>query len=263
MRVFINQDIERIDVYDERYYIKNKLENIYYTSCTHVISTQKGMGEQLKQFFMDYGNQAKLIAQRAAESGSKVHDMIDRMNKGENLIWEESKYSLEEWQGALKYRKFVELVKPKIECSEHIALCDTLKYGCTIDLICMINGERWLIDHKFSKGVYDSGYIQLAANKNAWDEQYPDYKIDRVGILWLKAHTKTERKDKIQGKGWQLVEPINVHSKYTHENLFNEFSKLIETFYYYNPNPKPKTYSLPLKLNVPEEYLGKPILKTA
>ena len=48
---------------------------------------------------------------------------------------------------------------------------------------------------------------------------------DRQGILWLKSNKRKSSKDKMQGKGWEMVE-----SKRTHEeniDIFKTVKKII------------------------------------
>ena len=50
--------------------------------------------------------------------------------------------------------------------------------------------------------------MQLAAYRQSWEETNPDHKIDEMGVLHLKAATRTEGKPPaMQGKSWQVVKP--------------------------------------------------------
>jgi len=62
-------------------------------------------------------------------------------------------------------------------------------------------------------------------------------KIDRVGILHLKAKTRGEDKKgkSIQGKGWRLLEPTKPLEYY-----YGIWENSKSLFYFMNPNPTPK-----------------------
>ena len=63
-------------------------------------------------------------------------------------------------------------------------ICRIGGFGCTIDLACELTygGKqiRAIIDFKSGKGFYESNEIQLHACKMAWNENFPDLKIDHV-----------------------------------------------------------------------------------
>lgn len=55
--------------------------------------------------------------------------------------------------------------------------------------------ERWIVDFKSSKAIYETYPAQVWAYKLAWDERFPDLKADRMGVLRMNGET-----------GWQFVE---------------------------------------------------------
>lgn len=59
---------------------------------------------------------------------------------------------------------------------------EQFQYGGTIDLYCEFNnGSKWLVDHKTSKGIYDSHLYQLAAYKHLLQEH--GHQVDGCMIL--------------------------------------------------------------------------------
>ena len=54
-----------------------------------------------------------------------------------------------------------------------------------IDIVCVIDGETWLLDLKTAKQVTNNlqYQAQLSAYKMCWDRMYPDQPIDRLGII--------------------------------------------------------------------------------
>jgi len=54
-----------------------------------------------------------------------------------------------------------------------------------IDIVCVIDGETWLLDYKTAKQVTNNlqYQAQLTAYKMCWDHMHPEQKIDRLGII--------------------------------------------------------------------------------
>jgi hypothetical protein len=108
-----------------------------------------------------------------------------------------------------------------------------------------MNGKLWLIDIKTSNSIHTSYNLQLAAYAKAWNETHNE-PIEGVAILWLKASTRGEKKDKIQGKGWELkiIDDIDKN--------FDMFLKIYDIFKLENPDSEPAFLTLPtsIKLSV-------------
>lgn len=279
MKIFNDPKNKRITCLDERYYSKD-MENFYPSVTTVLQVYPKGFGYE--KWLKENGEDADSILKEAGEQGSKVHDGIDQIIKGEQVMWthqlvdtyqlrtvesheqfimdkedgnigkylkEIQIYSLLEWQMLLRFAEFVEQVKPEFEANELNMIVDELKLGGTLDIVCMINGERWLIDTKTSNYIHKSHEIQLSAYKKMWDVLNPSMPIDRVGILWLKAQTRgVDSKGKsIQGQGWQL-KPIGMEADHGWK-LFEHTRAIWDSE---NPNYKPKNLIYPdrIKLNI-------------
>ena len=59
-------------------------------------------------------------------------------------------------------------------------------------------------------------------------------KINNQGILWLKSSKRKAAKDKMQGKGWEVVTP-----KRTQEENIDIFKTVKKLFDLENPNHNP------------------------
>lgn len=244
MRKFIENE-SQINWLDERYYLIN---DIYYPSTTFILDSYP-KGAAFAEFLKMAGQQAKYIANKAAEAGSRVHKAIEYLSIGMEVLWDEKIYDEPEWAAICKFKEFYETHKVKVIGTEVIVYSEKYKYAGTIDLICEINEEVWLIDHKFAKGIYSSGWLQLAAYKSAWQEM-GNKPIDRMGIMWLKALTRGSAEGKIQGKGWQLAEP-----KKDYEHLFSIFLAAQKLHNEEHPNMKPlnRVYPNQIKLQNDEK----------
>jgi hypothetical protein len=230
--------IDKIEFLDERFY--RIADDVYYPSVTTILDVYP-KGPNFTQWLKDVGNQAKIIAERAAESGIKVHNAIEKLVAGHEITWDGKTYSESEWQGILRFLDFYQNFHPNIIACEFIVVSHKYKYAGTADLVCKINNDTWLIDFKFGNAVYPTYFFQIAAYKNAVEE-ISGKKIDKIGILHLKAETRgRDRSGKImQGAGWKLIEPDK-----SYDHLLKIFLSVLGIYNEENPESKPKNRIYP------------------
>lgn len=244
MKVLHDTENRQINVLDERFYLSEKIKDKYYPSVTTILeSYPKGFG--YTNWLKQVGFNADEIVRKAGEEGSRVHEALERILQGFKLVWIQEdgteNYNLREWQMILRFMDFYNTYKPKIIHIEQQIVSDNLRLGGTIDFVCEINGEVWLIDFKSSNAIYDSYYLQIAKYVEMWEEDYKR-KISKYGILWLKAATRGPDKSgkKIQGAGWQLKES----PKTIAEDIMT-FDSTQHIWERLNPNYKPKNVIYP------------------
>lgn len=275
-KVFHNPDNKQVNFLDSRYYTTDNIT--FYPSVTTVLGVYpKGYG--FDKWLKENGENADEILREAGEQGSKVHDAIDQMIKGQEVKWTHtfvdtlqlqsvessarfvddcknglvSKYhkevqffSMDEWQMIMRFVDFTEKYEPIFIANEFNIISDEMRIGGTLDIVCDIAGERWLIDVKTSNYIHKTHELQLAVYAKMFNEKNPDMKIDRVGILWLKAATRTEGKGKaIQGIGWQLKE-FERH----YEESYKLFKHIRAIWDEENNNYKPKNLIYPDRLKL-------------
>jgi len=239
MKIFAHENLNRIDVLDERFYTTDN--ETYYPSVTTVLDAYpKGAG--FREWLKANGAGSDQIVKEAAERGSNVHNAIEHILLGRELKWITNgvpAYTLEEWQMICKYLEFhQEYIQPGEQvAAETMLFSKTLRLGGTCDMVAKINGETWLIDFKTSNGLYKTHEIQLAVYKEMWDE-HNSPKIDRYGILWLNSSHRTKRQ--FQGIGWQLKEFTDSHEY--NLQLYHHTRALWDCE---NPNYKPRNMSYP------------------
>lgn len=279
MRTFHNPDNKQINFLDERFYTTDGIT--FYPSVTTVLGVYpKGYG--FNKWLKENGENADDILEKAGEEGSKVHDAIDQMINGQEIKWthtfvdtlqiqsvessarfiddcqhglvskyhkEVQFYNIDEWRMILKFVDFVEKNNPEFIANEFSIISDDMRIGGTLDIVCDIAGERWLIDIKTSNYIHKTHELQLAVYAKMFNEKNPDMPIDRVGIVWLKATTRGEdKKGKvIQGSGWQLKE-FDRH----YEDSYKLFKHVRAIWDEENPNYRPKNMTMPdrIKLNI-------------
>jgi hypothetical protein len=249
MKHFHNPENKQINFLDERFYtIDNET---FFPSVTTVLEVYpKGFG--FNNWLKDLGHNADEVLRKAGEQGSKVHDAVDQIIQGRELIWADenvARYTLDEWMMILRFVEFWETHKPILIANEFNIISINYRLGGTIDLVCEIDGVRWLIDVKTSNAIHTSHEMQMAAYAMMFNEKNPEMPIERTGILWLKALTRgADAKGKsLQGKGWQLKE---FPRHYTES--FELFKHVRAIWDEENPNYKPKNMTYPdrIKLDI-------------
>lgn len=259
MKPFITLDkkAKQISFLDSRFYL---IEEVYYPSVTTILSVfPKGIG--FERWLKDVGNQASIIADRAAESGTRVHHALESIIAGNKVVWDGINYTKEEWLGVMAGVDFLKEFVDEIVAVESIVYHPDELYAGKVDLVVKIKGERFLIDWKFSNAIYPNHHLQVSAYKEAWDINHPDMPIDHVGILHLKSGHKGRDKSgkKCQGVNWQLVNPEDIaqykklskyYEKEIHEVLYFQFLKTLQTWNFTNPERKPLNLIYPTELSV-------------
>lgn len=239
-------ELKQINFLDTRCYQRDK--ETYYPSVTTILQYIP-KNKYFEEWLKDVGHNADFIKEQAGYEGTQVHEAAEALLKGEEVEWMDNfgnaKYSFPVWKMILKFADFWKTYQPTLLLSERIVYSDKYKFAGTVDLVVELEGEKWLLDIKTSKNLHKSHSLQLASYAKALEE-VSGIKVDRTGILWLKAHTKKSSKKEgiIQGSGWQLKAIDDV------EKNFKLFLYLYE-FYkedHLTTVPLYKTYSTSIKL---------------
>ena len=228
----ISDDHKQITLPDGRYYQRN---GEYYPSVTYVLSHYP-KGKFFEDWLKKVGYSADYIVKKASEEGTQVHEMIEAYLNGEELKFLEHGrpiYAPNVWQMFLRFVDFWEEYKPTLIEAEIHLFSDELKIAGTCDMVCEINGELWIIDFKTSNHLQTTYDLQTAIYAKCFEECFGK-KVDRTGVLWLKSSKRRAKKDKMQGKGWEMYE-----SPRTQEDNLNIYRAVRTLFDIENPNHKP------------------------
>ena len=195
--------IIQITTLDERWYQK---EDKFVPSVTWIAGYYpKGVG--FYKWLADKGwDEAQAIKQAAGDKGSKVHKAVEFLIAGEKLSMdskftdsngEESELTVEEWECLMSFTDWWKETKPEVLQAEQVVFTD--RYAGTVDLVCKINDEIWLIDFKTSSEIWAEYELQVSAYKHALPE------VQKIGILQLnykrnkiKKYKFTEIEDKFE-----------------------------------------------------------------
>jgi hypothetical protein len=229
----ISEDATQITLPDSRYYRRN---GKYYPSVTYVLGYYP-KGKFFENWLKQVGFSADYIVKKAAEEGTQVHELAEEYLNGAELNFLDERgrpqYNPDVWQMFLRFVEFWETHKPTLIETEVHLFSDKLKIAGTCDLIVEINGELWLLDLKTSNQLQTVYELQTAVYGQCYEECFGK-KIDRYGILWLKSSKRGSKKDKMQGKGWEVVE-----STRTFEENIDIFKTVKRLFDLENPTHSP------------------------
>ena len=241
-----NPDLQQINFLDRRVYKRS--EGVYYPSVTTILQFMP-KAKFFETWLKDVGHNADFIMRKAGKEGTQVHEAAEALVLGEEVSWIDdygnAKYSQIVWEMILKFAEFWKTAKPELISTEDFVWSDEHKYAGTADLVVKIDKETWLLDIKTSNSIHKSYDLQLASYAKALEES-KGIKIDRTGIIWLKAHTKgpSKKKGVYQGKGWQLriIDDIDKN--------FELFKMIYELYKLENPVTEPIYNSYPTTLKL-------------
>ena len=245
-RLDFNPQLQQINFLDRRVYKRG--EGVYYPSVTTILQYMP-KNKFFESWLKDVGHNADLIMRRAGKQGTQVHEACEKLILGEEVSWMDdygnAKYSQIVWEMILKFYDFWTTYKPELISAEEFVWSDKHKYAGTADIVCKINDEVWLLDIKTSNSIHKSYDLQLASYAKALEES-KGIKIERTGIVWLKAHSRgpSKQKNVIQGKGWKVLQIDEI------DKNFDLFKMIYKLYSLENPTVEPIYNSYPTSLKL-------------
>jgi len=263
-QTFMNFEItntgEQVKFIDSRYYTRDNEH--WYPGITTILSVLS-KGKQYENWLKANGFNADVIAEKAMKEGSRIHEAVQMLLEGQEIRFGTMEtgayYSRTEWVKISRFMDFYTAFKPQTIAVEKVLVSDILRFGSQLDYVCMLDGKRWIIDHK-SGSVYDTASIQLASYVKLWNEFFPKEPIECAGILHLDSMHKGRDKTgkSIQGEGWKLIPVEDL------EKNWDDFLHLQAIWERQNPNYKPflveypVTYKLSADQPKPDSDEGQP-----
>ena len=245
-RLDFNPELKQINFLDRRVYKRS--EGVYYPSVTTILQYMP-KNKFFESWLKDVGHNADFIMRRAGKEGTQVHEAAEALVKGEEVSWMDdygnAKYSQIVWEMILKFHDFWSTHKPELISTEDFVWSDKHKYAGTADLVVKMYDQTWLLDIKTSNSIHKSYDLQLASYAKALEES-KGIKIDRTGIIWLKAQSRGPSKQKkvIQGKGWKVLQIDEI------DKNFELFKMIYELYKLENPVTEPIYNSYPTTIKL-------------
>jgi hypothetical protein len=191
-------------------------------------------------------SQIEMVLEKAKNHGSKVHQFIEQLNKGEVIQTADEPRQVKadiasyvEWFRAWQPDNII----PECVVFHHDG---DMRFAGTVDMVFEQEKRNVLLDIKTANQVGLSAFLQVAAYAQAYEKSY-GIKIDDIVILQLgTAHKKINMRTPIFGKpsngvGWKVYQ--------IDRNLYNfeAFTRIYDTWILLNegyPTP-PKVVEYP------------------
>lgn len=203
--------LKRVTTIDERWYIKESVNKVtglpiyeYVPSVTW-IAGHYPKGIAFYKWLADKGwDEAEAIKSAAGDKGSKVHRAIEDLISGLEIKMdakylngssgEQEELSLEEYECLMSFTSWFNTVKPKVISNESTVWGDG--YAGTVDLVCEIAGEKYLVDFKTGQSIWPEYELQVSAYKKALGQDLKlailqvGYKRNKAGYKWTELPDK-------------------------------------------------------------------------
>lgn len=273
--------MKQIKWFDSRYYeVITDNGREYFPSVTTILSvTPKPF---LANWRGNIGNEeAGALTAEAIERGNYVHSLIEHINNGGVIIYQDElepayresdisnlrKYrsvkvveSQNLYIQAVRYAQLIEILKPVKILSERNVFSIKHKYAGTLDILMFLNegtynlpagkvnleGGWYVCDIKSGKTVSQDAYLQIAAYAEAVKEDKLFFdELNANGDIagGIIIHTNAQTKKLIPGLGVHISDAIEMR------NNFNDFLKVYEVYKLFPQSP-PKTFDLPLMIQI-------------
>lgn len=218
-----------ITIGDQRFYPLP--EGGYLPSVTTILGACYPTSRFLVSWQIEKGkDEGERILKEAADDGTFVHEKVEQLIKGlkvntENLNPKQAKC-------LLAFKAWADEVKPEFLATEQQVYCNELGFAGTIDILCRLDGELYIVDLKTSKGIYDSHLAQVAAYAHAYGKPV------KAAILHVNSTTK---------KSWSFKE-VDLEPNWI---MFDLCRRMFQHLY---PNAEPKILEMPdyISLNQPK-----------
>src|SRR3954462_1635790 len=163
--------IIQVTIADERWYVKEErdgkteLPTLRYVPSVTWIAGHYPKGVQFYKWLAEHGwDESQAIKQAAGDKGSKVHDAISAILRGEEVridskflnrsTEQEEELTLEECDAIKSFVDWRNEVKPVSIAWDVTIFSSKYGYAGTIDYICEIDGVTYIVDFKTSANVW-------------------------------------------------------------------------------------------------------------
>ena len=170
-----------VTIKDDRFYF---VDGEYYPRCTWILNYYpKGEGFARWLGAAASFEDAERIKNEAAARGTKVHQACAELVAGKKLSIAD--YSSSEWQMIKSFVAWNEEAQPQFLASELFVVSKEIEVAGTLDLLCLIDGKKGVVDIKISSAIYASHFLQISFYAKAYCEQTKDAGEVETAILRL------------------------------------------------------------------------------
>ncbi len=219
-----------IDYFNEHWYDVGKGKIV--PSVTSVIGLAGPTNSGLIQWYKDVGNRSDEIMNKAGESGSKIHDAIERLLKGETISAELGDFDFYEWKKVNQWLEWWKNLNATVLEVEFIVYSPTYEVAGTVDCLAEIDGRKVIFDWKTGKSLHESGEIQQAAYFDMCHEM--GISVDEVNLVHIGA----------QNRAGIRVKEVDT------KKMLHKFKNAVSTYRLFYPKRQAPNTIFPLKLKL-------------
>lgn len=174
--------IVQITTVSERWYsrISSATNNYEFVPSVTWIAEHYPKGIGFYKWLANKGwDEAEAIKEAAGDKGSKVHQAICDLIDGKEVLMsakyvspstdQEEELTLEEYECLMAFTNWFKATKPEVEQNGLVVWNSKENYAGTLDFICRIEGQLYIVDFKTSQNIYPSHEIQLSAYAATFD----------------------------------------------------------------------------------------------
>ena len=172
--------VVRKDFDTEHYYW---IDEQYVPSVTSILGEAAPMGAGFRLWLLNNTpEEAEEIKNTTGAFGTLMHDTFQRLIMGDTIKMAD--FDKKGKKHLMTFSQwFTEFAPdPTSLQTEFTVGSKQYSYAGTLDLACMKNNERWIIDFKTTSGIYYSHELQVTAYKQAYEEM-SNLKVDHTAIL--------------------------------------------------------------------------------
>lgn len=155
-------------------YVMQEIEKLSYPDSPVSPSLQIVRIDDLRAVVDSARSNYRSVSKDAMDIGSRAHDAVDQYLKTGREPFKPEERVLSAFLSFLEWKDSVQFVSLETEKTVYGP-----NYAGTCDMICMLNGKKYLIDLKTSSGIYPEMRYQVAAYRQT------DPTIEGCGILRL------------------------------------------------------------------------------
>lgn len=193
-----DRGILQITTVDERWYIRDMTDPATGESCPLFVPSVTWIcdhypkGVAFYKWLASKGwDEAESIKNAAGEKGSRVHKAIQDLIEGKEIAIdaqypsisdeEPRELSFEEYDAVISFARWYQEKKPELLSCEFNVWGDG--YAGTVDLLCRIEDQIYIVDFKTSAYIWPSHELQISAYKHALELETPGLADIKLAIL--------------------------------------------------------------------------------
>jgi hypothetical protein len=147
------------------------------TSVCKLVGDPDGLIHWANQLGLE-GKDHRDVLKAAAAAGTLVHEAAEALGQGRPYTFTGDPDVVAKARiGFRAFEEWAAQTRLTVETAELSLICECYQYGTTLDAT-VINGLRAVCEYKTAASVYPEHLLQMAAQRHAWECNFPDKPIE-------------------------------------------------------------------------------------